>query len=537
MIFWNDLTKRILLWAAVLSFHTKNMKRRVSLVLLAVIGSSAGGQVRQIPARVPLETVVHRAETETLATLLRLLQHGSGADRARTRCDLLRVLPSVREHVELELAHANQFLQTELILVHMAEGQAPDVLRKLASGSLRGERGLAALALAIGGRGEDFTHILSATRSAQSEDKRKAMLALGRLGGEAAESVLIQQLSSGTELDRLTALLGLALARAAPPPQQLLDLYASREDRVRRAVLLVAGNARQGSGRALLLRGLEDEDAVSRRIALEGLALATLSATELEQVAKHWKRLPEGADLERARLLLALVANGWQEDTRVRAAAERAADIRLRVVAAAAALWQPRCLELSRTLLADQEASVRTAALVSLAHAGAADETLLLHARDQSELVRRAALFAHVWRSPHDPQPGLAKVDASPHADVRQLARELALEWERDPEAARRVAAARLQTLLDDTGAAVSWNLRMSLEDQLHEVLDLKNALPRGGGGAAPGGGGAAGRALGAAASRVSVADEDLKRHLDVWPLAAVRERWELAADARRSAR
>lgn len=513
------------------------MKRLVSLVVLAVVSPFGAGQDRLLPSRVPLETVVMRAESETLSTLLRLLQHGSGADRARTRTELVRVLPSVREQVELELAHANQFLQTELILVHMAEGSAPVVLRKLATGELRGERGLAAMALAIGGRADDVTSILAATRSPQAEDRRKAVLALGRLGGEAAIRALIQQLTNGTELDRLTALLGLALARAAPPLQQLAELYASREDRIRRAALLVAGNVREGAGRALLLRGLEDEDSVSRRIALEGLALARLNEAEVEQLAKHWKRLSEGADLERARLLLSLVANGWHEDARVRAAAEGAADTRLRVVAAGAGLWQPRWIELSRALLADQDEDVRLAALACLARAGVADETLLLHARDQAELVRRASLYAHVWRSPLDARPGLARVDASPNADVRQLARELALEWERDAEAARRVAAARLQTILDDTGVAVSWNLRMSLEDQVHELLDLKNALPRGGGGAAPGGGGAAGRALGAAASRVSVADEDLKRHLDIWPLSAVRETWELALDGRTGAR
>jgi HEAT repeat protein len=506
-------------------------QNRKFTMVLAVLALSAGGmqaQGREIPSRIPMEPLAAKVGAERLATLMRLLQHGSGSDRAATRAELVSILPSVRAEVEAELSRANQFVQTQLILVHMAEGSAPDVLRRLAAGDVRGERGLASLALAVAGQERDVVHVLAATNSAHAEDRRKALLALGRLRGPEATVRLVQEVRSGKELDRLTGLLGLALAMHRPAVADLNEVLAAREDRVRQAAVLVAANARGSANVDMLKRALLDENQLVRRMALEGLAEQSLEAADIAALQAHGKRLPEGADLERARWLLALCVHGVQENVVMRDAADPSADVRLRLVAAASALWHPESLRWSQQLLADSDERVRAVALIAFAHAAPVNETFLLHAQDRAELVRTTALRCHVWRCAGDPRAGLARLDASAHADVRQLARELVLACERDREAERMLSLAVLQTHLDDAGIAPSWNVRMSLEDRIHDLLDLKNALPRGGGGVAPGGGSGVGRALGAAASRVSVADEDLKRHLDRWPLSCVREHWEI---------
>lgn len=503
--------------------------RKISL-LLAALTLSAGpvrAQSREIPSRIPMEPMAAKVGAERLATLMRLLQHGSGPDRVATRAELVSILPSVRLEVEAELNRANQFVQTQLILVHMAEGSAPEVLRRLAAGEVRGERGLASLALAVAGEEGDVVHVLAAMNSANADDRRKALLALGRLRGPEATARLVQELRSGKELDRMTGLLGLALARHMPAAADLNELLAAREDRVRQAAVLVAANARGSASVDMLKHALLDENQLVRRVALEGLAEQSLDAADIAALQAHGKRLPEGADHERARWLLALCVHGVQADAVMRDAADPSADVRLRLVAAASALWHPESLRWSQQLLADSDERVRSVALIAVAHAAPVNETFLVHAHDRSELVRTTALRCHVWRCVGDPRTGLASLDASAHGDVRQLARELVLACERDREAERMKSLAVLQTHLDDAGIAPSWNVRMSLEDRIHDLLDLKNALPRGGGGVAPGGVSGAGRALGAAASRVSVADEDLKRHLDRWPLSSVREHWE----------
>ncbi|MSR74997.1 MAG: hypothetical protein EXS14_05975 [Planctomycetes bacterium] len=505
----------------------------LTAVLLCGLWSSALGQSGTIGAiALPPERVEMAAARRNFAQAQRLLQAGTGYDRAIVRADLLDHAACIDDLLCGALVGGNHFVQRQMCLVLMETGPrtAPEALLRLVRGEVKGARGLAAFALGKLGDEHVLSALLTLTDSAQPEERRAGMLAIGRLGTEDGVRFLAARTDIGQELERITALLALALASPRGEFSALQSSLNRREDRVRRAALTAAGMLRSTESMAARLHALDDEDAHCRRIALEGLALDAPSELAAQRLIKRWEMRATLSNLEQARLVAALTgALSEAELAPILVLARTHRDSRVRLAVAAAALRRDSARVHAMELLADAEPAVRLTALIAVARLSTQDTSCLTHAQDSAESVRLAALHCEVWKRGIAAGGALRELKDSTHADIRAAAEAALALLAEDPARAVQLARARLQVLLDEAGGAASWNLLCSLHEQLYEVLDLTNSLPRGGGGAAPGGGSAAARALGAAASRASSGDEDLRRHFDIHPYADRRVEWELS--------
>ena len=505
----------------------------LTIVAACILCSNAQGQFSTVAAVVAMpERIEVAAIRKHFPQAQRLLQAGSGYDRAVTRAELLRNAACIDDLLCGAFSGGNHFVQRQMCLVLMETGPrvAPEALLRIARGDAKGARGLAALAL---GKLEDpdaFAALLTVMDAAQPEERRTGLVAMGRLGTEECVRYLTARIGTGQELDRITTLLALALAAPRGTIAPVQSAFGAREDRIRRAALVCAGLLRSEASVAARLHALQDEDSACRSIALAGLALDGPSALAADKLLAHWERRATLSDFEQARLFAALSAAA--DDSALAAVWKEGAvhrDARVRLALAAAALRRDAASVPARQLLADTEPAVRLAALIALARLGTQDSSWLAHAQDPAENVRMAAVHCEVWKRGVAARDALRGLDASPHAEVRTAAAAALALLNEDPARAVQLAQARLQVFLDNAGAAASWNLRVALMEQLYEVLDLTSALPRGGGGAAPGGGSAAARALGAAAAKASSGDEDLRRHFDAHPYADRRTDWELS--------
>lgn len=502
-----------------------------------------GAQHRRTLPPVPTPSWAEDARRE-LRNRFRLLRRSEGEGRFRVRrqlMDRVHEWAPLLEEVLVGSANHDEQVPVLLALMEVQETALLPTLARLAAGRISGSSGVAGLALGKSGDPGMLEPLEELARK-DSHRRRRLMglLAIGRLGAPGGLEVVRAQLrraSSG--LERRGALLSLAMGGwpgAFPEILRFADRSGEgRRDAERRAAALALGFSRAKEATGPLLKLLADEDPTVRAIAAEGLAYRRSPLGD-ESVKAIAGRLRSEQDPEvLARLVLLAVPLPEIRPVALKRALAGEARPKVRAAAAAAALHLERDTgrRLVQVCLASGHAGPTTrlnAVLASVAlEAGAnAPASLVPWINDRDQEVRRAALLGEVYLRGRGALKVLQDLQGSEVPDdVRELARELAGDLEGDVQALRRLCRARLQVLLDASQGAASWNLHHSHARLLYLLLDLDNALPRGGGGAAPTVG-AGVRSKAAAALRPPPLLEDLRRHFDAWPYMDVRAWLEL---------
>jgi len=473
----------------------------------------------------PSNAAVSRAFTN----VVRRLRKGSSADRLKVRQELMedveRLLGPMLK--ELRPGAGNHFVQRQisLVLMQVGDARAAAALARLVSHGKRGARGVAGFAL---GALEDPAAVEALrvlSRDSHPVSKLMAYLALGRLGGDEAVTLLLRRLKERRPVREQEAItLGLGLSRSARAVPHLKRLLRQNKDGLRRAAAIAVGYMPAEHAGPMLLRHTtknREEDKRVRLIALAGLSRLPWDEALYATLRERRPQQLSDAD-EAAAWVLALAALGREQvipDLRRWLKSPRE-EVRAACAAATVVVGGPRASALATAMLGDDKDRVfRAALLATIVHGHKEDSApvFTVWAGHKDERVRRAALWATVYRyGPAAEEALRACTDSDFKDDVRVLAASLMAELEEDGHAARRRCRARLQCMLDDEGLAPSWNLNAAANGHLYRLLDLQNAINRRGAGPA----GGPDRGAGAVATAPSPEEEDLRRHLDRFPYA-----------------
>lgn len=493
--------------------------------ILAISGvRSCFGQA--LVALEPEKSRSSSAETQRAwANQLKLLRAGSGTDRLDRRRELMANFPEVEGAFTEELRGGSQSSQRQicLILMERPDSKFREPLERLVDGSGRGDSTGAALALGILGDPRSGSALQAARTSGQPVTRRAALLALARGNFVEAEAEARRILKDRPRpLDKEAARLVLAMVAASHAAEDNLLMTDPSDEPGRRLGALILGRSEPGASRASLLRALKDSDAevVDRAMAslLARVHDAPFSGPDrvlIQAVPGGFREHPAWAWL----LSAALGSECLPTLTRLRS---ETPTLNHRITLAAAAFMLPELAggEWARAFLADSEPAVREVALIALVALATQDGgiTFAVHAEDREESVRATAYLCEVAARGKAALPLLAQRRlGAQKGDDWTIALQMTAALEEDEAWARVVARARLQVRLDTLGGAPSWAWFAKLQAAVRRILEIEDALPRGGGGASTSGSAGA-RGLGAAAHRVSNEDEDLRRHLDVYP-------------------
>ncbi|MAG58078.1 MAG: hypothetical protein CMJ83_17465 [Planctomycetes bacterium] len=356
-----------------------------------------------------------------------------------------------------------------------------------------------------------------------------AYLALGRLGAPGASKVLIQRVKMGRPARETEGiLLALGLTRDHVVLPHLERMSKQRKDGLRRAAVIALGYLEQDLVAPLLIVRADqrkEEDKMVRILALTGLARMQ---PDPELFLELMRRRPDAisdAD-EEAAWVLGLAALGGTDALREvaqYAKKNHREQVRCAAMAATIVIGGKDARALAQRLMNDDKDVVQRAALLAMiVHSRVNSDPMLVEAfvNNTDEQIRRTAVCGLVYLRGAAARAQLVRyLDNKYKDDVRELAKALIVELDRDERAARMINRARLQVLLDQNGWAPSWNLNRAANALIYRILNLENALSRRGAGQAPGAsGGGPDRGRAAAATAPSPEEEDLRHHLDRHP-------------------
>jgi hypothetical protein len=457
---------------------------------------------------------------------LKLLRSGSGADRLQRRtriaAELEAWLPALLE-VLRGGSHADQRQAILILLESRRADLAPALCRQLEVQARLDETGLALLLgkLADPGAAPSLRRLLQARNPVT---RRAALVASGRLGapeGAVAARAILRGRARGLEAEAAGLTLGLA-GEEGDAPLLLQLVRESGDGQVRVAAAIGLGFLPGTAATEALLALLGHEDDAVARCAAAGIAARGAGPLAHAALARAFAaRNPARA--EAPVWVAALAAAGGEAAAQLLESLRGASTARgiHRVLAGAGISWPPEAARLWAVgWTSDADAAAREAALCTLAAAelrASTGASFGIHLADPAPEVRRTAILAEAAVRPLALAERLPDLAASPRTDEREIARELQLAALNDPALLVWLARVRLQVRADELGIAPSWLLRREAHGLVLRLLELENALPRGGGGTAPSGAGS-GRPLAAATQRTSREEEDLRRHLDRHP-------------------
>ena len=468
--------------------------------------------------------VVPRSNTEALTRDLRdysrLLKKGSPSDREIKRSELMRDIPRLLPPVLTEFQGGNlvEQLPLGLVFLQVHEPAATQLFMDVLLSTGKGQRGLMALALGRGGRTDAHRALERLVESSRPDDRLRAILAAGRLGAEQASPWLearMRQNPLTRELESLVLAMGMTGSAVHIPT--LVEQSKSSQDSVRRAAAAALSLLAQAHPAAQnrLLKTAEDEDPLVRLLSLRGLAVRGPVAGLLARLPARPGNL--SADEEAEWVLCELILGGAQDGFGNRFLQSPRPQVRAAVAGAAFAVRGSAALRTVRGMLADPHQDVLLVALLASMGlppeaSGISGLTGFLDHSDES--IREAALLSEVYaRGIHARSFLEASRSNDLKDDVRRKSRELLTLLDLWPDAARDIAWARLQVLLDGTGFAASFNAHRSVNELMRQVLGIaQTGLFRGRRIPVPGSGGEV------APRRFNPDEEDLRRHLELYP-------------------
>jgi competence protein ComEA len=521
---------------------------------------SVGAQSPETDWFAPARTDPAAAEKE-LATLFRLVRHGSGPDRLEARLRMAALgrdaVPGLSERAE----DGSHFISRNaaLVLGEIRDPSSVKVLLRNAGEAGKGDAVGALLALGRIGDEAALSVLTVQAGSARSRIARSAaILALGALG-TAEATARLRSFAGVAKLDAEQAAIVVALGMTAAPDavEALVPVMGAREDRLRRAATAAAAAVGEADAVPALLLRLKDEDPTVRTAALEGLARC--APPDVAAGPAVATRLGSSDAEERAAAGAVLLARGGAAGAAFveRLWRDASEDVRAQTVAAAVGLDGAAFDALVARARDDRHEKVRAvAAIASAVRAGRAgrDAQWVSPRDDRDAKVRAAALAAEAWLRGGAARPALqAAVAARKDGDTVAAAERLLRILDQPEALAHAVLRAELQVRWDDLGVSLSWRPLARLNGFAIAALDAEDALPeedmktRGGtgftgggyapsgGGAGPGGGASGGGAGGGGGPdrprvrrRPPPEMEDLRRHLDRYPYADRRRTLEI---------